>query len=238
MTSRQGIEYRLCKNEKSAECIVICTGAGVHIEHNIWLQDELAKRCSVLLYNRGGYGESKLDQPKRTLEAVNAELESLVDELGLDNMILLGPSLGGYYARYYNYLHPELVKGVINIDTRISNLYAKIEDKMSADDKEAVAQYFAPLQLDDQLVQSEIDEVFTMEFNQFRYHETPVLNFYNTGYGEGLEFLSELIVNVEKQEAEMDKNVKLVFSDVGHDIITHDTEFFFSEVDKFLADIR
>ncbi|MFL9751877.1 hypothetical protein [Vibrio cyclitrophicus] len=55
MISKEGVEYSYLENDSSKGCIVICSGANVTLQDSQWLQTELFKYYSVLLYNRGGY---------------------------------------------------------------------------------------------------------------------------------------------------------------------------------------
>ncbi len=238
MISATGIEYRYIKHHSAKDCVVINTGANVTIEDNRWLQDELAKRYSVLLFNRGGYGRSPLNTKVRTPEVVSQELHSLLIELDIKNAILLGPSLGGLYGRYFNYKYPDLVKALVAVDSPISFIVEKIEAHLPKDIKQFVQQELSLLKSINPVVDSELLEVTKLEFTDFSYHQKPVLNFCNTYLGDDAEFVSQLIVDVAKQEAEKEGCVRLAFSATGHDIISNDLDFFLATFHRFIDDIN
>lgn len=235
LTSKKGIEYRYVKNKNSDKTIVIFTGASVVIDWNTWIQDELSKRYSVLLYNRGGYGNSYMDEEERRVEVVVDEAEELLEELGINqNIILLGPSLGGVYSRYFLYENKEKVLGLVTVDTPVSNIYDKIEDKLPEEIKDLVKASLENRRKINNVVDSELHYAHAMEMSDYSLYNKPALFFYNTNIGSENQSIMDLILLVAVDEAEKEGEVEIIYSDKGHDIITNDKELFFSEFFRFV----
>jgi pimeloyl-ACP methyl ester carboxylesterase len=79
---------------------------------------QLAAFGSVLSYDRGGYGESELEQHEPdALSCRVRELKNLVDALDLPvPYVLVGFSIGALIAQLYAVDHPDNVKGLVSID--------------------------------------------------------------------------------------------------------------------------
>ncbi len=235
LISKKGIEYRYIKNENSDKTIVIFTGASVIIDWNTWIQDELSKKYNVLLYNRGGYGNSYMNEEERRVEVIVDEAEELLDELGINkNIILLGPSLGGIYSRYFLYENKDKVIALVTIDTPISNMYNKIEGKLPENVKEMVKTTLETRGKINNVVDSELDYAHLIEMSDYTLYNKPALFFYNTNIGTENQSIMDLILSVAVEEAEKEGEIEIIYSNKGHDIITNDKEMFFKELYRFL----
>ena len=71
----------------------------------------------VIVVEGFGYGYSDLDVADRSIENITSELHTVLAKLHVDEqVILVGHSAGGLYARYYANTHPNQVSAVIGID--------------------------------------------------------------------------------------------------------------------------
>ncbi|MEZ5072361.1 MAG: alpha/beta hydrolase [Bacteroidales bacterium] len=95
--------------------------AGLGDDHSVWLTLNLAEAlgdsADVLIYDRGGYGESTLDDNPRNIERLRSELEAVVNPYAESkNLILVGHSLGGLIIRDFAINHPESTTGLLFLD--------------------------------------------------------------------------------------------------------------------------
>lgn len=90
-----------------------------HLEHDwrspIWRPrlDQLGQRYRLVRYDARDTGLSDRDVDRVSLEAWVADLEAVVDELGLERFPLLGISQGGPVAISYAARHPERVSRLV-----------------------------------------------------------------------------------------------------------------------------
>jgi pimeloyl-ACP methyl ester carboxylesterase/DNA-binding winged helix-turn-helix (wHTH) protein len=81
----------------------------------VWspLFSRLAARCRLIRYDERGTGLSSRDVPDFSFEAFVHDLETVVDELGLDRFALMGLSQGAPVSIAYAVRHPERVSRLI-----------------------------------------------------------------------------------------------------------------------------
>ncbi|MDF2686432.1 MAG: putative hydrolase [Clostridia bacterium] len=92
-------------------CIASCSAEWWHIA------EQLQGEYQVLLYDRAGYGKSSLSIKTRTPENIAAELDDLLNKLGINkNIIMIGHSQGGFYATQYALMFPQKMKAVVLLD--------------------------------------------------------------------------------------------------------------------------
>ena len=79
----------------------------------------LSKDRPVLTYDQRGHGQSDAPKdPTAYSEAASvADIDALIDALGVPRVILLGMSLGGYLSLAYHLAHPDRVAALILQDT-------------------------------------------------------------------------------------------------------------------------
>ena len=75
--------------------------------------DRLGDIATVVRYDERGYGLSDWDVDDFTLESRVADLETIVDDAGLDRFALMGMSQGGPVAIEYAHRHPERVTRLV-----------------------------------------------------------------------------------------------------------------------------
>lgn len=75
----------------------------------------------VVTYDRAGLGQSSPPLGPRSLAAMTSELEQVVSQLELNNILLVGHSLGGAIALNYTLQHKSQVAGLLLIDSSHPN---------------------------------------------------------------------------------------------------------------------
>ena len=81
------------------------------------LIEEIAKIARVCIYDRAGYGWSERSPHKRSSEQIVKELDTLLNNAGIEPpYILVGDSFGSYNVRLYTHEYPEKVIGIILTD--------------------------------------------------------------------------------------------------------------------------
>jgi pimeloyl-ACP methyl ester carboxylesterase len=79
----------------------------------------LSKHHKLVLWDMRGHGQSDYpEDPAAYSEALTvADMAALLDEVGVDNAIVGGLSLGGYMSLAFYRTHPERVRALLIIDT-------------------------------------------------------------------------------------------------------------------------
>jgi 3-oxoadipate enol-lactonase len=89
---------------------------GYPLDSSMWDgQSALGAICPDL----PGFGESKKSAPE-TIEGFAKEVKAFLDENNIEKVILAGFSMGGYITFAFYEMFPELVEGLIFIDTKAS----------------------------------------------------------------------------------------------------------------------
>lgn len=97
--------------------VVFEHGCGVSSEVWALVYPEIARLTQTLVYDRAGYGFSDPGPLPRTSDRCVEDLHRLVERLGIARpFILVGHSLGGFYARLYAERYPEDVAALVLID--------------------------------------------------------------------------------------------------------------------------
>lgn len=75
--------------------------AGYTGDHNFWnfMLDELVHKFQVLIFDNRAIGQTKDNNTPFTLEVMAEDTMALVEQLGLDNPVILGQSMGGAIAQ-------------------------------------------------------------------------------------------------------------------------------------------
>jgi pimeloyl-ACP methyl ester carboxylesterase len=120
---------RFCRTPDDVHLAVATTGRGMplvktanwlnHIEFDwqspVWspLFSRLAAECQLVRYDERGIGLSDRDVPSFSFEAFVQDLETVVDQCGLDRFALLGISQGVPVSIAYAVRHPERVSRLV-----------------------------------------------------------------------------------------------------------------------------
>ena len=89
------------------------------------VQPQISKLTSTLSYDRAGMGYSEPSpDPKRVSVVFAKELFELLDALDLhEPMVLVGGSVGGIYIREFAHQHPDIVAGMVFVDSSHEKTY-------------------------------------------------------------------------------------------------------------------
>jgi pimeloyl-ACP methyl ester carboxylesterase len=122
-------QIRFCRTSDGVTLAYACSGAGpplvkaahwmTHVDHDWsspvwrhWLVD-LSRRHRLVRYDERGCGLSDWDIPTSSFDSWVHDLETVVDEAGLDRFPLLGVSQGASVAIVYAARHPERVTRLV-----------------------------------------------------------------------------------------------------------------------------
>lgn len=104
--------------------IVIETGMGCSWYDWCKIISEISKKATVLAYHRAGYGRSTLGEEERSTKYIAEDLNKLLQKEGItSNVILVGHSFGGLCVQHYASLFPQMVSGMILIDSNAVDEY-------------------------------------------------------------------------------------------------------------------
>src|SRR5215468_8315878 len=92
--------------------------------------DAFAADYRVVTFDQAGHGESGKDRKAWTVNSLAGDFESVVKELGLKRVILVGHSMGGSIALLAAKRMPGTVVAVIGVDT-LQNAEFKLPDEVS-----------------------------------------------------------------------------------------------------------
>ncbi|MBS8265337.1 alpha/beta hydrolase [Mesobacillus boroniphilus] len=101
--------------------------------HNVFMhQEALAERYTTIFYDLAGHGWSSKGNQPVSIEGLAADLKRLLDELGIEKVVLCGYSYGGLVAQEFALKYPErsealiLSGGFSKIDTLIPKFIIKL----------------------------------------------------------------------------------------------------------------
>lgn len=98
--------------------VIIDSGIGGFSLEWVRIQHNLSKDVRVCSYDRAGYGWSDPGPIPRTTARISRELHALLSEAKVPGpYVLVGHSFGGYNIRYFASDYPELVAGLVFIDS-------------------------------------------------------------------------------------------------------------------------
>jgi pimeloyl-ACP methyl ester carboxylesterase len=122
-------QIRFCRTADGVTLAYACSGSGpplvkpanwlTHVDHDwhspVWRHwlVELSRRYRLIRYDERGCGLSDWDIPPPSLESWVQDLETVVDQAGLERFPLLGISQGATVAIYYAARHPERVTRLV-----------------------------------------------------------------------------------------------------------------------------
>lgn len=100
------------------DIIVFENGLGGPFHDWQFVIEEIKEDARLIGYHRTGYGNSGVAKENRDTRQIAKELNSLLDELGIkQKIILVGHSFGGLCVQHFARLYPERVKAVLLLDS-------------------------------------------------------------------------------------------------------------------------
>jgi pimeloyl-ACP methyl ester carboxylesterase len=143
--------YRLhinCQGSKpsaGSPTVVLESGAGEYSLTWDQVQREVARFARVCAYDRAGLGWSERGSNPRTAPYVAEELEALLTGAGEEPpYVLVGHSMGGLYARYYAYEHPEKVAGMVLEDGQNEEQNQRLPEALTKANEQATQMLRVP----------------------------------------------------------------------------------------------
>ena len=111
------IHYHLQRVDDERPVLVLINSLGT--DSRIWHHEvrKLTEHYTVLTYDKRGHGLSDLGTPPYSIQDHVADLEGLLDHLGLSKVVLCGLSVGGLIAQGLYVERPDLVKALVLSNT-------------------------------------------------------------------------------------------------------------------------
>lgn len=116
-----------CTGQPSQMTVVLENGLGAGLE--IWnkVQSEVERFSRVCSYDRVGEGHSDKQPRLQTPDAVAADLHRLMEIERIPGpYVLVGWSLGGIYVRRFAKLYPDLITGIVLVDSSHEEQYSHL----------------------------------------------------------------------------------------------------------------
>ncbi len=110
---------RLHVLEWSREGVPLVLLHGVGNEAHLWddFVPSVAPHYRVIALDQRGHGDSDWDPEGRyDAESMTADLEAVLDALGIDRLVLVGFSMGGRVAMCFSGRHPDRLAGLVIVD--------------------------------------------------------------------------------------------------------------------------
>lgn len=130
-----------CVGDRSPT-IVVDNGGGNWSITWLELQDRLAEKTRVCVYDRAGLGSSEAGPMPRTSEVMVEELHQLLENANVPQpYVLVGHSLGGYNARIYYDRYPAEVAGIALVEAGHEEQWSRLPQEISdlVDEQIAIA---------------------------------------------------------------------------------------------------
>jgi len=119
-----GLRLQLNCTGKGSPTVILESGLGDVLIQWERVQPEIARFSRVCSYDRAGYGGSDSGPIPRTSAQIAEELHTLLQKAGeKPPYLLVGHSFGGYNVRVFNGRYPDLVAGIVLVDSTQEDQY-------------------------------------------------------------------------------------------------------------------
>ena len=110
--------YLNCSGQNSGPTVVLEAGAGANSTNFAKVQGQVEKFAHVCSYDRAGLGKSDKPSGQESEIGIVEDLHQLlVNAHEAGPYVLIGHSLGGVYVRAFQRRNPQLVKGLVSVDS-------------------------------------------------------------------------------------------------------------------------
>ena len=117
-----------CKGDGHPVVILEAGLGGFSLEW-FYVQEDLAKLTQVCSYDRAGYGWSDWSPGPRTTMRIVDELHALLKTAEIKPpYLLVGHSFGGFNMLYFSKSHPELIAGLVLVDSSHPDQFSRLSD--------------------------------------------------------------------------------------------------------------
>lgn len=125
--------------------VIIEPGLAVKKERYYGLQRRISPHAKVITYDHAGIGGSTKSGNPRTLPYYVQELKALLAHQDLEPpYILIGHSLGGHIIRYFTYLYPDEVAGLVFLDHPHEDWFRYIRANWSIEEQNEYFKWWNP----------------------------------------------------------------------------------------------
>jgi pimeloyl-ACP methyl ester carboxylesterase len=115
------------KKGNGSPTIVMVSGYGGPLTSFDSVFNKLSKLTTVVRYSRAGLGKSSYENVDKDFDSMVSELESLIENLSIDEeIVLIGHSYGGLIIRSYAKRHPEKVCGLLFDDSTFEDYFNRL----------------------------------------------------------------------------------------------------------------
>lgn len=123
----------LCKGSGDLTVLLV---AGMGLEVNSTYKNTFRNiapvNYKVCMYDRAGYGKSAYNNPKvRAMSELADELQGFTEKLKWKKIVLVPHSFGGLVARAFTNKKPDVVKGIVFVDSAHESWFKDMKSSMS-----------------------------------------------------------------------------------------------------------
>lgn len=126
------------KLEGSGETLVFIHGLSDNLLYWEFLASNLKDQYQILRIDLRGHGDSKLGSDEITLDTYVEDLKTLLDELKIKNVNLIGFSLGSIVALDFNMKYPKMVSSLVlmssfyKVDSHLEGVFAQFKKALNS----------------------------------------------------------------------------------------------------------
>ncbi len=139
--SHDGVEISYSVYGKGSPALVFVHGWSCDQTYWKYQVPEFSKHYTVVTLDYAGHGKSGANREDFTIESFGGDVAAVVNDLNLDQVILIGHSMGGYVIIYAATKLPGKVVALVGVDT-----YEQFVDTVFT--REMLAQFTAPFYTD------------------------------------------------------------------------------------------
>lgn len=120
---------------KGEPVVILMNGMGATQRYWNGIIPDIAKRCTVLSYDRSGYGKSLAGQRPHDVENAALDLDGVLKSLGLRGpFVLVAHSYGAHLARLFAQRRSVDVQGILLLDPMDENATRKVKSLLSGNE--------------------------------------------------------------------------------------------------------
>lgn len=119
--------------EGKGEAIVLLHGYLENLKMWKSIDKELAKQYQVVLIDLPGHGKSPVYGEIHSMELMAEKVKEVLDEIGLERVLMIGHSMGGYVCLAFAELYPNFLNGFVLLNsTTLPDSAEKKEQRLKA----------------------------------------------------------------------------------------------------------
>jgi len=124
IANKINIYYEILENKTNNEAKTIFLLGGLSRDHRIWHKviPELDPSLRIVIMDNRGAGQTDKPDEPYSIEIMANDVISIIENLGLDNVILVGHSMGSFIAGYVAAKRPDLLQQVILLSCAIKQV--------------------------------------------------------------------------------------------------------------------